>query len=351
MRVCFWTRGKWESTQAVRARELGRVLTAEGIDVSFILDDIAENRDCGSGVRVYRVRVGNLATLRRDVLKAIREEEPAFVHILNPSPKHWACLVGVRGIRLIADWEDCHPVARGFPMDMIGVFMEHWALRRAARVCCVSVALQERLKRKGRKDTALIPYGPLPRSFPYGSSPFACPTVVWMGSFSRKEELRFLVEVAAFLEQRGWQGALELIGDGIYWKTIRSECAKRGLTRLTLTGYLDWDEMLRRLKHAHALLLPLADSADNRMRCPFKAFQYAQAKRPIIATRVGEVPRILGEKAFYAEFDVPDFARRIEAVTTSAGAMQVEYDLQAYQWEHHGRRLAELLVGAGPAVR
>ena len=40
----------------------------------------------------------------------------------------------------------------------------------------------------------------------------------------------------------------------------------------------------------------MRDTLLNRSRCSSKLFAYAQARRPVIANRVGEAPQILGER-------------------------------------------------------
>lgn len=343
--ICFWTRGGLDSTLTLRAQQLGKALSDTGWAVSYIIDDLPENESLKIdwARQIERVRMSSLFQFTRDVRRAIDKLSPEYLHILNPSPKHVPALVRSPGIKLIADFEDSHPLVHKPPRQWLDIFIERWALKKAARVISVSRFLQERFAKLGRSDTGYIPYAVLPREFPDGADPFIKPTAVWMGSFTREAELLHIVEVATWLKKYGHEQKVMMIGGGNHWERIKTLKEQRDLTNLELTGRLPWDDMLLRLRHAHALLLPLEDNLDNRTRCPFKALQYAQARRPIIASRVGEVPFLLGEKPLYVDFTPAAFGNAVTDLVVVPKPVDVDYGLDRHTWADRAQRLVKLL--------
>jgi glycosyltransferase involved in cell wall biosynthesis len=348
--LCFWSRGAWDDLLTFRAQQFARHLAEAGYKVSMIVDDVAANRDAAlPGVEIRRVPNRPRARSLRRTRSAIRALNPDLVHILNPSLTHMLVLATLPRQRVLADWEDAHTVTqhrRGRRIiDQCG---ERWALRRADKVIVVSRALQERFAAMGRPNAGYIPYAILPREFPEGPSPFAAPTFVWMGRFTRASELYFLAEAADWLQRRQSPARIMMIGEGPHWEAIQQFKAERGLTNLDLPGRMKFGDpkMLLHLRRARGLLLPLEDNLDNRTRCPFKAFQYAQARRPIIACRVGEVPFMLGEKPRYEPFDPAAFGQAMDELARQGEVADVEYALDQHTWQERTARLIDHLQDA-----
>jgi glycosyltransferase involved in cell wall biosynthesis len=81
------------------------------------------------------------------------------------------------------------------------------------------------------------------------------------------------------------------------------------------------------------LLFPIRETLLNLCRCPSKTFAYVQAKRPVIANRVGEVAEVLGDKGIYVEPTPQSFADAIErAMSSPEVERDIEYDLSNLTW-------------------
>lgn len=63
--------------------------------------------------------------------------------------------------------------------------------------------------------------------------------------------------------------------------------------RVHIAGYLAREDLLRLYAGAHALLAPLFDDVSSKARFPTKVGEYLASARPVVTTRVGEIPRYL----------------------------------------------------------
>ncbi len=103
--------------------------------------------------------------------------------------------------------------------------------------------------------------------------------------------------------------------------------------------------MLNRLRWAEMLLFPIELNEQNLARCPFKVFQYAKAKRPIITCPVGEVKKVLENKAIYVDCTANAFAKAIEHQMRLAKAPEVNYEIEKHSWQDRATRLSNYLIG------
>jgi glycosyltransferase involved in cell wall biosynthesis len=164
-----------------------------------------------------------------------------------------------------------------------------------------------------------------------------------MGGLDRKPEVKLLLGIARWLRDHGSSEQVVVIGRGQFLSMAQRQRRAEQLENLEITGRIPWDDMLLRLRHAGVLLLPLEDSLDNRTRCPFKALQYAQAGRPIIATRVGEIPELLGSAPDYQPFSAKAFGRAVQRVLQDE-APPVSHNLDRHSWKDRANRLEALLL-------
>jgi glycosyltransferase involved in cell wall biosynthesis len=71
--------------------------------------------------------------------------------------------------------------------------------------------------------------------------------------------------------------------------------AEGAATNLIRTGQLSYEGVLQWIAACDLMLLPLCDSIANRGRWPSKVVDYMAAGRPVVATNVGDVARLIGE--------------------------------------------------------
>jgi glycosyltransferase involved in cell wall biosynthesis len=338
MNYCFFTAGTWQGNASmVRVRELGNEFIARGHRVTYLVDDVPFNREkLNVSPQAQVVYVPNPSSLgqiaaRRRLLKQIN---PDFVHVLNPYVKAWLALAGSR-CNVVGDWDEW-PARRGqlgWPRLAREKFLDRWLRNRSALVVVASRYLQREFKQQFNLDAAYIPYATYLQQSPDGESPHAGPTAVYMGSFYSIYDHDLLLEAAKILKQRGQSPHITLVGDGDDMPTMREFVTTRDLSNVHLVGYQSGDALWRHLRHARVLLFPIRETLLNLCRCPSKTFAYVQAKRPVIANKVGEVAEVLGDKGNYVAPTGEAFADAIERAMTSAETQgDVEYDLSNLTW-------------------
>jgi glycosyltransferase involved in cell wall biosynthesis len=228
-------------------------------------------------------------------------------------------------------------------------YMDRWLRKRALLRIVASRYMQRRFMADFGLEALYLPHGTFPPPDAELSNPFTDPTAVYMGSLFHSYDHDIVFEAAARLRRRGLAPRLEVIGDGPEFGRWATFTRTNGLDNISMPGRLTGSELWRRLRHAHVLLFPLRDSEVNACRCPGKIFHYAGAKRPIIATRVGEVGEVLGDGARYVACDAESFALAIEDVMASPRAPDVPYAIGT--WDDRATELLTALANQGDTAR
>lgn len=354
MHYSFITYGSWENNAGfIRLRHLGTQLIQRGVSVTYIVDDGPYNRDelpkllhpqaQFAYVSPHR-GFGQIAARRR----AIQQVAPDYVHLLNSHAKSVTALSGWKHPKIVADWDE-PPTLRpfGFARRQLEHAVDSWLRRRAhVRIAC-TIYLQQRFREMYGMETVYIPHAPYLTDQPVVTSPFTRPTAVYMGTLYPAWDHDILFDAAKLLRQQGKSAPLALLGDGPERAKWTDFIARNQLDDFTLSGYLTGVELWRHLRHAHVLLFPIRDTILNRARCPSKIFAYAQAKRPLITNRVGELPQLLGETPIYVGESPADLATAIASAMDAPAAPDVEYRLESHNWSDRAERLLEAIRAAG----
>ena len=159
------------------------------------------------------------------------------------------------------------------------------------------------------------------------------------------------LEMARALARRRRDFRLLYVGRGPYLPELQAQAAAWGLSDLVdFVGYVEEEDLPGYLAASDVLLCPLEDNAANRWRCPSKAFWYLAAHRPIVATKMGEVYRALGEEALYYEYGNPeDFADQVETALSGQAPLPSSARAAAHSWpavaDRYEQMLAELTEG------
>jgi glycosyltransferase involved in cell wall biosynthesis len=343
----FFASGSFRRNPSLlRALCLGRELLDRGVEVYYVADDIADNR--APEVFDHRARIAYVNpcrglqqfTARR---AAIANLSPSYVHVINVAPKTFAGLVRSRW-KLIADYDErpaCRP--HSFWRKQRECAFEAWVNRRAVHVIVCSRHLQ-------REWSAL--YGRTPTYLPYAidsverqpvPSPFSEPTAVYVGTFSKPYDLDLLFHAAKLLADRNVWPRICLVGRGPEWQMWSDFVKANGLSNVELPGFLDDAEMQRRVAHAHVLLFPIRPSPPNLSRCPYKTYMYAQARRPVIVNRTGEIPAVLGDLATYVDCTPESFAEAIQRAMQSPVLPDIDYGVERHNWGARADQLLELI--------
>ena len=340
MRYCFLTTGSWQNnTMFMRFRELGKEMAARGIDVHYVVEDLPTNADAdlniAAGTRAHRTPmcngIGGIRYRRKLIGKEI---QPDFVHVLNVPAKSVPVLMA-SGQKIVADWDEW---TSGAPFSGINLKrrihrrVDAWYRRNARRVVVCSRYLQRTFGTMG-VDSAYIPYAvflpPQPMDAP---SLFDEPTGVYMGNLYSTFDQDLLFHAMVILRDRGVRPPVRFVGRGPELEKWTKFVEDEKLTNVRMMGYLPNDEMFQYLRHAHVLLFPIRENLTNLCRCPSKAYAFAQAHRPVITNRVGEVPEVLGEQAIYIDATPEGFADAIEAAFAKPSLADVDYGIERHNW-------------------
>ena len=347
MHYVFFTTGSWEGNASmVRLRELGREMIARGVDVSYAVDDVEHNRTSLNVDPKARVAytpaasgIGQFAARRR----TLRGLKPDFVHVLNPAPKTAATLWGTK-FRVVGDWDEW-PMMRelGFPRRTLDRYLDHWLRKRGVLSVVASRYLQEQFRARYGLEAAYVPYATYLADHPPTTSPFADRTAVYMGNLFPAYDHDLLFDAAVRLKARGRSPRIAFLGQGPDLEKWRAFVRDRALPDVDVAGFTTGVELWRRLRHAHVLLFPIRPTIPNLARCPSKTFAYAQARRPVITNRVGEIPEVLGDLATYVDTTPEAFATAIDDAM-SRDLPDVDYGVERHNWSAR----ADALLAALP---
>lgn len=334
---------EWWRASTLRPREFAERLVAAGGRAWLVIRDSKESEGAQppAGVELVKVVDAPVKAYVQAVREAIAEQEPDYVYFLNPSGRAYLIARGGLPAKIIGDWEDWR-VAWPFKWykKLPLWYVDRWFRKRADVVVTVSAWLKGEFERRGRREVHYIPYAPMPADEPPDMPcPFDRPTAVYMGAMVGEWDQRVVLEAAARLKERGDEPAICLVGGGPELEPMRAWITEHGLTNVTMPGHLPRQAMLNHLRHAHVLLFPIRDTAANRARCPFKSFQYAQARRPVITCRVGEVARTLGEQAAYVDCTPAAFAEAMAQAMAEPRGADVDYGIEQHTWDDRFERL------------
>ncbi len=348
MHYVFFSTGSWAfNASMVRPREFGRQMIARGIDVTYAVDDCEFNRtglDVDPKAKVvYTSQLGRFSQFpaRRRTLKRLA---PDFVHTINPAPKSCAALWGSR-LKVVGDWDEW-PAMRPYPfgLRMVAKYVDYWLRHRSVLRVVASHYLQEQFLRRYGAPSAYIPYATYLPEHPPTTSPYTERTAVYMGNFFPAYDHDLLFDAALRLREQGKTPRIAFLGWGPDLDKWRAFVKERALTNVEVAGFVTGEDLWRRLRHAHVLLFPIRPTILNLARCPSKTFAYAQARRPVITNRVGEIPEVLGDKAIYVEGTAEGFATAIDRAM-GQDLPDVDYGVEQHNWSARTDALLAALKG------
>jgi glycosyltransferase involved in cell wall biosynthesis len=347
MHYCFMLYGSWEGNAGfIRPRHLGAQLVERGVRVTYVVDDVPYNRaSLDLHPRASVAYVPNSRGLRQIPARrrVVREVAPDYMHLLNPHAKSFAALAGVNDVKVVVDWDE-PPFTKdyGFARNLLEKVIDRWLRSRAdLNIACTTWVKQYFQEHYGM-DLPYIPHAPYLSQYADGTSPFVESTVVYMGNYYPIFDHDIIFDAAVLLKRAGMTPPILMMGSGPDIERWRAFVAKHELKNVTIAGYVSGEDLWRRLRHAHVLLFPIRPTLVNQSRCPSKVFAYAQARRPIITSRVGELPYMLGESPLYVEPTPQAFADAIRAAM-GGPLPDVPYHLEHHTWGARADRLLEAL--------
>ncbi len=178
---------------------------------------------------------------------------------------------------------------------------------------------------------------------------------VYSGHLYADKGIEVILEAAGLLKERPNLAFLLVGGNPEDRRRWRAECRRRGLANVSFTGFVPNAQVPGYLKAAACLLLPYKPDQrhtvmDLHTTSPLKLFEYLAAGRPIVATGVPTVAKVLadGRDAWLAApGDVQGFAAAVARAIDQPGAAaelarRARQEAMAHSWTERCRRVLEL---------
>ena len=145
-------------------------------------------------------------------------------------------------------------------------------------------------------------------------------TVGYSGAPYMKDGLNDLLRALRILADKKQDVSLVIIGDATFGRTLipglKEECVKLGIAdRVTFTGLVSNKEVKKYLSQCALLAITRPDTIQTRAGFPTKLGEYFALKKPVLATRFGDMERYFtdGIDIIFAECGDPaSIAERIE---------------------------------------
>jgi glycosyltransferase involved in cell wall biosynthesis len=259
----------------------------------------------------------------------------------------WLTLLLLKGPKLVGVWDEAAIFKEELPWIQRKAisFCDSW-LRRHATLCLTSTREHQRIWEETHSEpVSYMPHACYMASNLGGLSPYKEATAVYMGNFYPNWDLDLIFHAFLKLKEQGLMFPLFLMGDGPDVPNWQDFVLKNGLTNITFAGHVTGESLWQHLRHAHVLLFPIRPTLINKTRCPSKTLAYAQARRPVITCKVGEVGEMLGNKALYVEPSAESFAKCIRGAMENLFLSDIDYEIGSYTWENRARELISTLEG------
>jgi glycosyltransferase involved in cell wall biosynthesis len=311
-------------------------------------------------VTVYRLPPGGSA--RGAVVAKLREIRPQVVHCVDTGratvPGTLAYARESKALALV-DMPDWMPAWQRLRSKLTVIF-ERSALAQADAVLVASRELLAHYQqRKQRAKLYYLPFAVDMQVFEqyryraaevrkkYGDVKLLTYLGTLISQYSPEEALGMARELA-------WRDAVDFrllyVGRGPLQKRMAVQAKRWGIAdRVEFVGFVPEEDLPGYLAASDVLLCPLEDNVANRTRCPSKAFWYLAARRPIVATHMGEVYRAIEEDGLYYEYgNAGDFADKVELALAGKAPIPSEERAYANSWAAVADRYEALLEDLRP---
>ena len=184
---------------------------------------------------------------------------------------------------------------------------------------------------------------------PSGGATSGVPVVVFVGTLKPWHGIETLVEAAA-AARNSWR--LRLVGDGPQLAALREQTTRLGV-EVEFRGAVAPERMGAELADASIAVAPYPESEDHYFS-PLKIYEYAAAGLPVVASAIGQVPRIVEDGVtgiLVAPSDVAALAAAIDDLVADPeraarmGAAGRERAVAEHSW---ARVLERIIAGLDP---
>jgi len=147
------------------------------------------------------------------------------------------------------------------------------------------------------------------------------PLVLYLGQLHGAQYLELFLHTAKALIERGSEATFMVVGGGERFGELfqLTEQLRIG-HRIVFTGAIDHEEIPEYVAAADVAVACFADTAQTRTKSPLKICEYLAAGKAIVASRMGEVPRMIGDAGvLVAPGDPAELADGIERLLADPG--------------------------------
>ena len=160
------------------------------------------------------------------------------------------------------------------------------------------------------------------------------PVVGFLGSFEYFIDFDLILDTAARMPEVDFN----LVGKGRDYDQVVASATRRSLTNVRFMGGVPHAEVFRQIASMDICLnifrkIPVSERA-----CPIKLFEYAAMRKPIISTRLAELPHVDDGFLYYAD-TCEEAVTQIKAILADPLCGQVQADrghkhvMSHYTWE------------------
>jgi glycosyltransferase involved in cell wall biosynthesis len=147
------------------------------------------------------------------------------------------------------------------------------------------------------RKVRVVPNGIRPERFPGGTAPSAAVpgvfTIGFVGTLKAWHGLAVLVEAFAAFHRRHANSRLLIVGDGPERERVEADLGNRGLREVALlTGAVPPAEVPGLLASMDVAVAPYPALTDFYFS-PLKVYEYMAAERPVIASRIGQLQKLI----------------------------------------------------------
>lgn len=292
----------------------------------------------------------------RHARRLVREQGITHVMLYN-IPQ--APLAGLPGTVTVFDYADDymdmlrHELGRAANPVVLGLGRRllDYMFRRAQVVTTVSNVLAHGTG----QDMVVLPNGVSTRKVAAAkvdATPRPRKVVGFLGSFEYFIDFPILIEAARRLPQHDFL----LVGKGRDHAWVEAEVKRLGLTNVQLVGGVPHAEIFDHIGRMDVCLnifkkIPVSERA-----CPIKLFEYAAMVKPIISTRLAELPYVDRDFLYYAD-TADELVTRIDEVFADPARADAqarrgyEHVMQHYTWEHLAEQFEQAMAALPPGQR
>ena len=190
-------------------------------------------------------------------------------------------------------------------------FLEKFALKRANLVISVSQPLLRRASQLN-SNCLLISNGANLVSFHGFQAESREPFIVYTGSFDKWAGLELVIRAFPLVKRKVPNVKMKIIGGGEETQALETLVKNLSLRdSIFFTGKLPYDQMAEVLCKCYVGVAMFRPCDAATFASPLKLFDYMAAGLPVIATKIGDIERIVKESnsGIVVEWDIADFAR------------------------------------------